>query len=80
MPWMRHRLRDADVWAKVDATGTLIADREGRVEIVYKPEPAAKIYRAGARTIDHVETCFVGVGHGPGVLEHRRGQLITPVI
>jgi ribonuclease HI len=51
MPFLRHRLRDADVWAKVDASGALIADREGRVEIVYKPVNGAKVYRAGARNL-----------------------------
>jgi ribonuclease HI len=51
MPWIRHRLRDADVWAKVDNSGALVTDRDGRVEIVYKPEPGAKTYRAGARNL-----------------------------
>lgn len=51
MPWMRHRLRDSEVWAKVDAAGTLVADRDGRVEIVYKPAPGAKTYRASARNL-----------------------------
>ena len=51
MPWIRHRLRDADVWAKVDKAGALVTDRDGRVEIVYKPEAGAKVYRAGARNL-----------------------------
>jgi len=51
MPWMPHRLRDAEVWAKVDATGALIKDADGRVEIVYKPADGAKVYRAGARNL-----------------------------
>lgn len=51
MPWLRHRLRDADVWARVDAAGTLVADADGRVEVVYKPEKGAKVYRAGSRNL-----------------------------
>src|SRR5258708_28015579 len=51
MKWMRHRLRDTDVWAKVDAAGALAADRNGRVEIVYKTTPDARVYRAGARNL-----------------------------
>lgn len=51
MPWLRHRLRDADVWAKVDGNAALIKDRDGRVEIVYKPAGGAKVYRAGARNL-----------------------------
>ena len=51
MPYLRHRLREADVWAKVDANGQLVTDRDGRVEIVYKPVPGAKTYRAGARNL-----------------------------
>jgi ribonuclease HI len=54
MPWIKHRLRDADVWAKVDASGALVTDRDGRVEIVYKPVDGAKIYRAGARNLTPV--------------------------
>jgi len=54
MPWIKHRLRDADVWAKVDAAGELVTDRDGRVEIVYKPEPGAKVYRAGSRNLSSV--------------------------
>ncbi|MBA3817461.1 MAG: ribonuclease HI [Deltaproteobacteria bacterium] len=51
MPWIRHRLRDADVWAKVDNTGALVTDRDGRVEIIYKPVTGAKVYRAGGRNL-----------------------------
>jgi ribonuclease HI len=51
MPWLRHRLRDSDVWAKVDANAALVKDRDGRVEIVYKPAGGARVYRAGARNL-----------------------------
>ncbi|HSJ99992.1 MAG TPA: ribonuclease H [Kofleriaceae bacterium] len=51
MPWIRHRLRDADVWARVDASGALVKDAAGRVEIVYKPVAGARVYRAGARNL-----------------------------
>jgi ribonuclease HI len=51
MPWLRHRLRDSDVWAKVDTDAALVKDSDGRVEIVYKPSPDAKVYRAGARNL-----------------------------
>jgi len=55
MPWIRHRLRDADVWAKVDERGELVKDAGGRVEIVYKPVSGARVYRAGARNLVPVE-------------------------
>jgi ribonuclease HI len=51
MPWSRHRLRDADIWAKVDARGALAKDAAGRVEIVYKAAPGAKVYRASAANL-----------------------------
>jgi ribonuclease HI len=54
MPWIKHRLRDSDVWAKADATGALVTDRDGRVEIVYKPVDGQKTYRAGARNLTPV--------------------------
>ena len=51
MPYLRHRFRDADVWAKVDATGALVTESDGRVEIVYKPVAGAKVYRAAGRNL-----------------------------
>ena len=51
MPWMPYRLRDADVWARVDADGTLMTDAGGRVEIIYKAADGAKVYRAGSRNL-----------------------------
>jgi ribonuclease HI len=51
MPWSRHRLRDADVWARIDIHGALVKDDAGRVEVVYKPEAGAKVYRAAARNL-----------------------------
>lgn len=54
MPWIRHRLRDADVWARIDAQGALIKDSDGRVEIVYKAVAGARVYRAGARNLGPV--------------------------
>jgi ribonuclease HI len=50
MPWKRHRLRDADVWARVDASGKLVED-QGRVEIVYKATNGQRVYRANARNL-----------------------------
>src|SRR5512135_1031349 len=63
--WMPYRLRDADVWAKVDANGGLVTDRDGRVEIVYKPAVGAKIYRAGARNL---------VATGGAAMEFEAGE------
>ena len=54
MPWKRHRLRDAEVWAEVDAAGQLIADDGGRVAVLYKREPGAKVYRASGRNLGAV--------------------------
>jgi ribonuclease HI len=51
MLWRRHRLRDNEVWANVDAEGRLVTDRDGRVDIVYKAVPGAKVYRAGGRNL-----------------------------
>jgi len=48
---MRHRLRDAEVWARVGADGAMITDRSGRVDVVYRSEPGAKVYRASGRNL-----------------------------
>ena len=39
------------MWAKIDPSGALVTDRDGRVEIVYKAEPGAKVYRAASRNL-----------------------------
>jgi len=54
MPWKRHLLRDSQIWAEVDAVGHLVTDEGGRVAVIYKREPGAKIYRAGARNLGAV--------------------------
>ena len=51
MPWKPFKLRDADVWAKVDAAGVPVADKTGRVDIIYKAVSAAKIYRASHQNL-----------------------------
>src|SRR5262245_11689598 len=51
MAWKRHKLRDAEVWARVGADGALVADRDGRVDVVYKSTPGAKGYRAAGRNL-----------------------------
>lgn len=66
MPWMQHRLRDAQVWAEVDDRGQLIADAQGRVSIVYKRDPAAKIYKAGSRNLDPLADASVVPDLGAG--------------
>jgi len=71
MPWMRHRLRETDVWAKVDAAGALVTDRDGRVDIVYKTAPDARVYRAGARNL-------VAVGGEPIEIELAPATPATP--
>ena len=45
MRWQPHRLRDADVWARVDERGALVADKDGRVDVIYKAADEAKEIR-----------------------------------
>lgn len=52
MRWVKRKLRDTEVFARVDESGAL-AERGGRVEIVYKLAPAAKVYRAASRNLEH---------------------------
>lgn len=66
MPYLRHRLRDADVWAKVDATGALVTDRDGRVDIVYKPDVTAKVYKAAGRNLSSPSGAPIDLGGAVG--------------
>lgn len=72
MPWKPHKLRDSDVWAKVDDAGRLLDDDDGRVQVVYKNAPGAKVYRASGRNLAPREGAIVeivvgepAVGAGP---------------
>ncbi len=56
MQWMAKNLRGKTVWARVDESGTLVRDNNGRVEIIYKKTPGAKIYRAAERNLEAAES------------------------
>lgn len=71
MPWRRHKLRDADVWAKVDIQGQPIADKDGRVEVVYKPADGAKVYRAGVRNLTPTDDAPVEFTAGEAAPDSR---------
>ena len=49
MPWRRMRLRNAEVLARCDASGELVAN-DGRVEVRYKPNDG-RAYFAGASNL-----------------------------
>ncbi len=66
MPWKRHLLRDAEVWAEVDAAGALVADAGGRVAVVYKKGPGAKVYRAGRSNLGAIAGAAVEADVGVG--------------
>lgn len=76
MPWSRHRLRDADVWAKVDIQGRLVPDKDGRVEVVYKAADGAKVYRAGARNLTPTGDAPVEITVGEAAPDKKKGSTI----
>jgi len=78
MPWIRHRLRDADVWARVDIHGTLVKDEGGRVEVVYKPAAGAKVYRAGARNLTATSDAPIEIDVGEPAPERAKGPTAAP--
>jgi ribonuclease HI len=51
MPWVRRSLRGNVVWARSDERGQPIASGDGRVDILYKLDAAAKVYRAHTRNL-----------------------------
>jgi ribonuclease HI len=78
MPWSRHRLRDADVWARVDIQGSLIKDDTGRVEVVYKPDAGAKVYRAGAKNLVATGDAPIEIQVGEPAPERRKVAAAIP--
>lgn len=65
MPWKPFTLRDAKIWARVDAAGALVADATGRVDVIYKPVASAKIYRAAKQNLGPREGEVVELGAEP---------------
>jgi ribonuclease HI len=51
MSWTKRTLRGTVVYARARADGSLDVDPEGRVEIKYKLDDAARVYRASARNL-----------------------------
>jgi ribonuclease HI len=52
MPWIKRMLRGKEVFARSDRSGKLLAGRDGRVEVIYKPVPGSKIYRASSANLE----------------------------
>ena len=49
---MEKKLRGNTVFARVNSKGELFSLKDGRVEVVYKKVPGAKVYRASARNLE----------------------------
>ena len=54
MAWAKRSLRGTDVLARVRDDGSLDEGPDGRVDIKYKPEEEAKVYRASVRNLETV--------------------------
>jgi ribonuclease HI len=52
MGWKPYKLRGADVWARVDDQGAPLADKTGRVDVLYKVTPGGKLYRASVQNLE----------------------------
>jgi ribonuclease HI len=55
MAWIRRKLRNEIVYVRVDGDGKPAPGPDGRVDIRYKPSPAAKVYRAALRNLEPTE-------------------------
>jgi len=52
MPWVRRNLRGTKVLVRATADGALAVGKDGRVDVKYKDDEDAKIYRAAARNLE----------------------------
>ena len=52
MTWVKRLLRGTTVWALAREGGELDAGPDGRVDVKYKLDDAAKVYRAAARNLE----------------------------
>jgi ribonuclease HI len=52
LAWVKRSLRGTEVWVRARPDGALDVDGDGRVDVRYKSEEGAKIYRAAARNLE----------------------------
>lgn len=52
MPWIRRKLRDNLVYVRTSDNGTPVTGKDGRVDVKYKLEANAKVYRASLRNLE----------------------------
>ena len=52
MTWIKRTLRGTVVWARARQDGTLDMGPDGRVDIKYKVDDGAKVYRAAGRNLE----------------------------
>jgi ribonuclease HI len=84
--WLQRKLRGNPVWVRVGDDGRPATDAEGRVDVIYKLQPASKIYRAALRNLDPdpgggeaVELVLGGpAGGSEAATTTRRGTAAAP--
>jgi ribonuclease HI len=52
MTWIRRTLRGTEVYARAKADGSLDVGADGRVDVKYKLDEGAKVYRAAERNLE----------------------------
>ncbi len=52
MPWIARKLRGSNVFVRATPEGAPAGESDGRVEMVYKLDPAAKVYRAAVSNLE----------------------------
>jgi ribonuclease HI len=52
LAWVKRSLRGTEVWVRARPDGALDVDGDGRVDVRYKADEGAKIYRAAARNLE----------------------------
>jgi hypothetical protein len=84
MAWIRRKLRNESVYVRVDGNGQPAPGADGRVDIRYKPSPAAKVYRAALRTLtptddpgDEIPTELPGVDNSDSADNGASGEGAT---
>jgi ribonuclease HI len=50
--WLERKLRGNPVWVRLGDDGAPMADREGRVDVIYKLAAGSKVYRASLRNLE----------------------------
>jgi ribonuclease HI len=80
MPWIARKLRGNKVFVRTEPDGRPVASADGRVEVIYKLEDGAKVYRAALRNLEPTGDPADELPREPGAGSPRPARAGKPAV